>query len=95
MGRLDWQAAARLLDPPRPVPARPHGQATGDLGKLAAWVAAQREGNRNDGLFWAACRAAEPATATWASSWPPRSRRGSRRTPRGARASAARTVAAA
>ena len=57
-GRLDWQAAARLLDPPR-APARPHGRATGDLGKLAAWVAAQPEGNRNDGLYWAACRAIE------------------------------------
>ena len=57
-GRLDWQAAARLLEPPR-APARPHGRATGDLGKLAAWVAAQPEGNRNDGLYWAACRAIE------------------------------------
>jgi hypothetical protein len=26
---------------------------------LAAWVAAQPKGNRNDGLFWAASRAAE------------------------------------
>jgi hypothetical protein len=57
-GRLDWQAVSRLLDPPKPA-ARPSGQAAGDLGKLAAWVAAQQEGNRNDALFWAACRAAE------------------------------------
>lgn len=55
-GRLDWQAATRLLDPPAPS-ARPRGG--GDLGKLAAWVAARPEGNRNDGLFWAACRALE------------------------------------
>lgn len=55
-GCLDWQAAVRLLDPP-PPPARPRGG--GDLGRLAAWVAAQPEGNRNDGLFWAACRAVE------------------------------------
>jgi hypothetical protein len=58
-GRLDWQAVTRLLDPPKPPPARPRGLAAGDLGRLAAWVAAQQEGNRNDGLFWAACRAAE------------------------------------
>ena len=57
-GRLDWQAVTRLLEPPRPA-GRPHGRDAGDLGKLAAWVAAQPEGNRNDGLFWAACRAAE------------------------------------
>ncbi len=57
-GRLDWQAVTRLLDPPGPA-ARPTGQAAGDLGRLAAWVAGQKEGNRNDGLFWAACRALE------------------------------------
>ncbi|MGP0028497.1 MAG: bifunctional DNA primase/polymerase [Streptosporangiaceae bacterium] len=57
-GHLDWQAATRLLEPPR-LAVRPHGSDAGDLGKLAAWVAAQQEGNRNDGLFWAACRAVE------------------------------------
>ena len=55
-GRLDWQAVTRLLDPPRPA-ARPSGQAAAGLGGLAAWVGAQREGNRNDGLYWAACQA--------------------------------------
>ena len=57
-GRLDWQAVSRLLEPPTP-PARPRGRSAGDLGKLAAWVAALKEGNRNGGLFWAACRATE------------------------------------
>lgn len=56
-GRLDWQAVRRILDPPRPVPPRPRA-GTGTAG-LAAWVAEQAEGNRNDGLFWAACRIAE------------------------------------
>jgi hypothetical protein len=56
-GGVDWQAACQLLDPPRAP--RPAGDAGGDLGKLAAWVAAQPEGNRNDGLYWAACRAIE------------------------------------
>ena len=48
-----------LLQPrqPRPQPARPPGHA--DTERLAAWVARLPEGNRNAGLFWAACRAAE------------------------------------
>ena len=59
-GRLDWNAVTRLLDPrrqqhrpdPSPAPDR-------DLAHLARWVAAQRQGNRNAGLFWAANRALE------------------------------------
>ena len=39
---------------------RPH-----DLSHLPGWVASQPEGNRNHGLFWASCRAAEAGdTAT-------------------------------
>ena len=60
-GRLDWQTAVQLLDPPADssrAGRRDPGDA-GDLGRLATWVAAQQEGNRNDGLFWACCRAAE------------------------------------
>jgi hypothetical protein len=54
IGRLRWQAIRDLLDPPRPgAPARPR---TGDVSRLAAWVASQPEGNRNAGLYWAACR---------------------------------------
>jgi hypothetical protein len=58
-GRLDWAAAVALLEPgqPHPQPARPPGHA--DTDRLAAWVARLPEGNRNAGLFWAACRAAE------------------------------------
>jgi hypothetical protein len=58
-GRLDWAAAAALLDPPqrKPQAARRPGHA--DATRLAAWVARLPEGNRNAGLFWAACRAAE------------------------------------
>ena len=55
-GRLDWSAVRRLLEPPQP-PRRP-GRGAGS-GALVAWVAALAEGNRNDGLFWAACRMAE------------------------------------
>jgi Bifunctional DNA primase/polymerase, N-terminal len=58
-GQLDWAAAIALLEPPQPHPsaARPPGYA--DTDQLAAWVARLPEGNRNAGLFWAACRAAE------------------------------------
>jgi Bifunctional DNA primase/polymerase, N-terminal len=56
-GRLDWAAVRQLLDPRRPVPARAPWGGT-DLAGLVAWVAGLPEGNRNDGLFWAACRAA-------------------------------------
>jgi len=55
--RLDWAAVRSLLDPPRPAPARRRGG--GGTARLAAWVAARPERTRNDGLFWAACRAAE------------------------------------
>ncbi len=59
---FDWDAARRFLDPQpeRPKAAResvPDGPR--DLAHLAGWVAAQPEGNRNAGLFWAACRAVE------------------------------------
>ena len=58
-GRLDWAAAIALLNPPqrKPQAERPPGHS--DAVRLAAWVAQLREGNRNAGLFWAACRAAE------------------------------------
>ena len=59
-GRLDWAAVTRLLRPARQhqrTEARPAPEC--DLGHLARWVAAQPEGNRNAGLFWAANRALE------------------------------------
>lgn len=57
---LDSQRLRDFLDPrptPRPAPA---GVARDvDVSRLAAWVAARGEGERNRGLFWAACRLAE------------------------------------
>ncbi|TSD62437.1 bifunctional DNA primase/polymerase [Aeromicrobium piscarium] len=50
-----------FLDP-RPTPRqRPvHGlRLEADVPRLAAWVASRPEGERNQGLFWAACRLAE------------------------------------
>ncbi|WP_285495630.1 bifunctional DNA primase/polymerase [Actinomadura sp. NBRC 104425] len=57
-GVLDWPSVTRLLDPPRPAAPRPRRR-SGDIARLAAWMARQPEGNRNSALFWAACRAAE------------------------------------
>lgn len=56
--RLDWQAVRRLLDPPSAAPA-PRGPGGGGPAALVAFVAGLAEGNRNNGLYWAACRAVE------------------------------------
>ncbi|MDA8323385.1 MAG: bifunctional DNA primase/polymerase [Actinomycetota bacterium] len=64
-GPFEWDAAVRLLDPARQPGPRPAiREAGGDLSHLAGWVARLTEGNRNDGLFWAACRAAEAGDDT-------------------------------
>jgi Bifunctional DNA primase/polymerase, N-terminal len=56
---LDWAAVTRLLDPqPQHHPERTAGRQM-DAARLAGWVAQLPEGNRNDGLFWAANRALE------------------------------------
>ena len=55
LGRRHQPARARA--PGRPARAR--AAAPGDLSHLAAWVGRLQEGNRNAGLFWAACRAVE------------------------------------
>jgi Bifunctional DNA primase/polymerase, N-terminal len=58
-GGLDWAAVTRLLEPePQHRPQRSK-QGPADAHRLAEWVARQQEGNRNDGLFWAANRALE------------------------------------
>ncbi len=64
-GPFAWDAAVRLLDPARQPGPRPGiREPGGDLSHLAGWVARLTEGNRNDGLFWAACRAAEAGDDT-------------------------------
>ncbi|GAA2121848.1 bifunctional DNA primase/polymerase [Kocuria atrinae] len=58
---LDAQRLRDFLDP-RPTPSRatsPGLDRDVDVSRLAAWVAARGEGERNRGLFWAACRLAE------------------------------------
>jgi hypothetical protein len=58
-GRLDWAAVTRLLEPEPQQQAQRPGEKPADACRLAEWVARQQEGNRNDGLFWAANRALE------------------------------------
>jgi hypothetical protein len=59
-GTLDWTAASQLLQPDRqPQHSQPDPAPGRDLSPLARWVAAQPEGNRNSGLYWAANRALE------------------------------------
>jgi hypothetical protein len=58
-GRLDWAAAVTLLGARQAYPAAPRSPGQADAVRLAEWVARLPEGNRNAGLFWAACRAAE------------------------------------
>jgi Bifunctional DNA primase/polymerase, N-terminal len=63
-GSLDWATVTGLLEPRRQIARpQPRRSADRDLSHLARWVAAQAEGNRNAGLFWAANRAldADPA----------------------------------
>jgi hypothetical protein len=56
---LDWARVTQLLDPqPQHRPDRTAERHT-DATRLAGWVERLPEGNRNDGLFWAANRALE------------------------------------
>jgi Bifunctional DNA primase/polymerase, N-terminal len=58
-GTLDWAAATGVLQHSRQLQPQPRLDQGRDLGSLAVWVAAQPEGNRNSGLYWAANRALE------------------------------------
>jgi len=62
---LDWAAVTRLLEPDRHLAAWPIRPGPSDAGHLTAWVELLREGNRNAGLFWAACRAVESGQADY------------------------------
>lgn len=60
VGTVDTARLRDFLDP-RPVapPRASSGSMDVDSERLAAWVAGRGEGERNRGLFWAACRLAE------------------------------------
>ena len=60
VGTVDATRLRDFLDPRAVAPPRAEGTSMAVDGKrLAAWVAARGEGERNRGLFWAACRLAE------------------------------------
>jgi hypothetical protein len=54
---VDFAAIRELLDPPVPPPERYGHHA--DHTALVRWVGGQPAGNRNNALYWAACRAVE------------------------------------
>ncbi len=60
VGTVDAARLRDFLDPHPVAPSRAEGTSVAVDGKrLAAWVAGRGEGERNRGLFWAACRLAE------------------------------------
>lgn len=64
---LDAQQLRDLLDPPRHTNVPSTGtaaMATADVARLVAWVSRLQEGERNHGLFWAACKLAEQRFST-------------------------------
>ena len=56
---LDWSAVTQVLEPQRQRQPHADPAVAAHPGRLAAWVARLDEGNRNSGLFWAACRTIE------------------------------------
>lgn len=61
---INAQALRQFLDPRPAQPSTARDIRRDDLSteRLAAWVASRSEGERNRGLFWAACRLAEQGT---------------------------------
>lgn len=60
VGTVDATRLRDFLDPRPVAPPRARGGSMDvDSERLAAWVAGRGEGERNRGLFWAACRLAE------------------------------------
>ena len=53
---FDWDAAVELL---APAASRRHGRGGSGTAGLVAFVSRLEEGERNRGLFWAACRAVD------------------------------------
>ena len=61
---VDAVALRDLLDPrPSRAPSRPAETMSPEPGRLAHWVSRLQEGERNRGLFWAACRLTEAGFA--------------------------------
>ena len=57
---IDAAALRRFIDPQTPAArTRPLAVASAEPSRLARWVSGLQEGERNRGLFWAACRLVE------------------------------------
>lgn len=56
---FNWQAAMEHLWGPAPRPEHRPTSETSDIGGLAAFMQAAGQGERNNALYWAACRAYE------------------------------------
>ena len=67
---LDWDAAKRLLVPPKPY--RAEAAWRGSQKHLVTWLDGEFAGNRNNGLFWACCRALEAGSRTRSATSPTR-----------------------
>lgn len=64
LAAVDAKALRDFLDPrPQPSFRRVGAGRVEDAERLAGWVSALGEGERNRGLFWAACRLAEAGVA--------------------------------
>lgn len=62
---VDAERLRAFLDPrPKPVPRPATSFHRGEVDRLASWVSRLQEGERNHGLFWAACTMAEHGVAT-------------------------------
>jgi hypothetical protein len=61
--RISFAAIRQQLEPEAERPAWQPRDGQHAAGHLAGWVAQLTEGNRNAGLFWAACRASEAGDA--------------------------------
>lgn len=62
---VDAVALRTLIDPHAPRPAaRPETAGVPEPTRLAQWVSKLQEGERNSGLFWAACRLTEAGFTT-------------------------------
>jgi hypothetical protein len=60
---LDWSAVNHVLEPESQRLVTSRATSPEDVSRLAGWVERLEEGNRNSGLFWAACRVVEAGQA--------------------------------
>ena len=61
---IDAASFRRFIDPQSACPMRPGPSVSPEPSRLAQWVGRLQQGERNRGLFWAACRLAERGFAS-------------------------------